>query len=105
MTIEAAEFIRRFLLHILPHRFYKIRYYGILSLRSHETTLSRCQKILNSVDEQQDIPSIDRNKLYFQHTGIDLKACPVCQKGQMRSKDNKLCFKSCLLIGILILPV
>ena len=42
MTLDAAEFIRRFLLHILPHRFYKIRYYGLLSSRNKKNCQSCC---------------------------------------------------------------
>jgi hypothetical protein len=45
MHVTALEFIRRFLLHVLPKRFYKIRYYGLLSSRHRQTKLARCQEI------------------------------------------------------------
>jgi hypothetical protein len=35
MTLDAPEFIRRFLLHVLPHGFHRIRYYGWLGVSSH----------------------------------------------------------------------
>ncbi|WP_207669366.1 transposase [Fonticella tunisiensis] len=45
MTLDALEFIRRFLLHIFPQRFIKIRYYGILSNKNRNLKLARCRKI------------------------------------------------------------
>ena len=45
MIISAFEFIRRFLLHMLPEGFLKIRYYGILSSRNLKTTLRRCKEL------------------------------------------------------------
>ena len=43
MTLPAAEFLRRFLLHVLPDRFQRIRYYGLLGNRYREQKLARCQ--------------------------------------------------------------
>ena len=48
MTITADEFIRRFLMHILPAGFMKIRYYGLLSNRNRGTKLKRCQRLAGS---------------------------------------------------------
>lgn len=45
MTLEAKEFARRFLLHVLPTRFTKIRHYGIMCSRNISTKLSRCMKL------------------------------------------------------------
>ena len=45
MTLGAFEFIRRFLLHVLPNRFVKIRHYGILSNRNRNSKLRLCQKL------------------------------------------------------------
>jgi len=45
MTLEASEFIRRFLLHVLPSRFVKIRHYGILSNRNRNIKLRLCQRL------------------------------------------------------------
>jgi len=46
MPLDAFEFIRRFLLHILPDQFKKIRHYGILSNRNRTTKLLTCKEIL-----------------------------------------------------------
>jgi Putative transposase len=46
MTLEAEEFIRRFLLHVLPEGFQRIRYYGFLANRYREQKLTRCRELL-----------------------------------------------------------
>jgi hypothetical protein len=46
MTLPAEEFIRRFLLHILPDRFVRIRYYGLLANRHRKRELERCRELL-----------------------------------------------------------
>jgi hypothetical protein len=47
MTLEAEEFIRRFLLHVLPDGFQRIRYYGFLANRYREQKLARCRELLD----------------------------------------------------------
>ena len=46
MTLPVEEFIRRFLLHVLPHRFVRIRYYGLLAHRHRDRELARCRSLL-----------------------------------------------------------
>jgi hypothetical protein len=84
ITLEAEEFIRRFLLHVLPDNFYKIRYYGILSSRNKKTKLTQCRVTLG-VKEEKAESVIEKNwqeKLY-ELTGIDVTRCPKCKKGRM----------------------
>lgn len=47
MTLDAVEFIRRFMLHILPSRFIKIRHYGFMSNSNRKTKIPLCRKLLN----------------------------------------------------------
>ena len=47
LTLCVFEFIRRFLLHVLPKGFQRIRYYGILSTRNRKTKLKKAQQLLN----------------------------------------------------------
>ena len=47
MTLEAEEFIRRFLLHVLPEGFQRIRYYGFLANRYREQKLAHCRELLD----------------------------------------------------------
>jgi Putative transposase len=46
MILEAEEFIRRFLLHVLPEGFQRIRYYGFLANRYREQKLAHCRDLL-----------------------------------------------------------
>ena len=82
MKLDVFEFIRRFLLHVLPAGFFKVRYYGIFSSRNRKTKLLRCRKILDEpLFEEKNI--IDWRNLFFQLTGIDLCVCPKCKTGRM----------------------
>ena len=82
MKLDVFEFIRRFLLHVLPTGFFKVRYYGIFSSRNRKTKLMRCMKILGErLMEQKAFH--DWRELFFDMTGIDLSICPKCKTGRM----------------------
>jgi len=55
MTLNADEFIRRFLLHVLPKGFVRIRHYGLLAGRNVDTKLADCQRLLGGVTEPNDV--------------------------------------------------
>jgi hypothetical protein len=78
MTLDADEFIRRFLLHVLPHGFMRLRHYGFLANRHKASTLRRCRELLG----QPSAPLPRRPKSVVQWmqevTGIDLTQCPHC---------------------------
>lgn len=59
MTISGIEFIRRFMLHILPNYFTKIKHYGILSNRSKKTTIALCRILIGQLTFSNYITSID----------------------------------------------
>ncbi len=85
MGVEAFEFIRRFLLHVLPDRFVKIRYYGLLAQRNRKEQLKECRSLLGVLPQDidtTDIPS-DWQELYLMITGEDLTRCPFCGEGRM----------------------
>ena len=85
MTLEAEEFIRRFLLHVLPERFQRIRYYGFLANRYREQKLAHCRELLDM--PAREPPTLDGAKDYRERyeelTGCSLWQCPVCHKGRM----------------------
>lgn len=85
MTVTAEEFIRRFVMHILPSRFVKIRHYGILSNRNRNLKLKKCKKIIGVVSSQSklSISKLNATELLFKLTGIDIKKCPFCKQGTM----------------------
>jgi hypothetical protein len=87
MTLSAEEFIRRFLLHVLPSGFHRIRYYGFLGNRYRKEKLEHCRQLLgmtpptpNSFQPQPDEDYRDR---YEKLTGHSLRECPVCHRGRM----------------------
>lgn len=82
MTLGGTEFIRRFLLHVLPDSFVKIRYYGILSHRNRATKLLQ-SKLLLGAAEPQKADNATWQDLFHRLTGIDLRICPFCKTGKM----------------------
>jgi hypothetical protein len=82
MTLKADEFMRRFLLHVLPDGFQRIRHYGFLSHRYRQARLALCRqllgvtRILAGIVRQQDKP--DYRDQYEKLTGSSLRDCPVC---------------------------
>ena len=82
MTLDAEEFIRRFLLHVLPKWFVKIRHYGILSNRNRNRKLRICQRLTLS-KIRKALPQLSSAELLKELTGIDLTVCPSCGKGHM----------------------
>ena len=85
MTLKAEEFIRRFLLHVLPSRFVRIRHFGLLANRKRKNTIALCRKILgdDNTVTQPDTPKETWQEQLLRICGIDVTRCPVCQKGRM----------------------
>jgi hypothetical protein len=88
MKLEASEFIRRFLLHVLPEKFVKVRYYGLLANRKSDTMLSRCRRLLADPNEPRNgsVPETWQEFL-LRVCGLDLLTCPFCKKGRMIKKE------------------
>jgi hypothetical protein len=81
LPFDAHEFIRRFLLHILPDGFVRIRHFGFLANRSKKQALAQCRKLLDLA--LPSCPPLSAKDLLLKLTGIDLSRCPSCQKGTM----------------------
>ncbi|MFO7986109.1 MAG: IS91 family transposase [Desulfatiglandaceae bacterium] len=89
MTLDAAEFIRRFLLHILPDGFVKIRHYGIFSTRNRKTKLTQCMALfgVRYPEQDQEKHRMPWEELLESITGVDPRICPYCGKGRMIRKQ------------------
>jgi hypothetical protein len=87
MTLSAEEFIRRFLLHVLPSGFHRIRYYGFLGNRYRKQKLEHCRQLLGMTatnpNSSQPQPDEDYRERYEKLTGHSLRECPVCHRGRM----------------------
>jgi len=83
MTLDAAEFIRRFLMHVMPRSFVRIRYYGFMANRHRAENLQQCRQLLcqEKIPETANLAETTRSA----EPGDDMAACcPACQQGQMR---------------------
>lgn len=87
VSLGAHEFIRRFLRHILPHRFVKIRHYGLMAPRNAKTKLELARKLINKAEplhndlhgHTEALPeSSTWQEILLRITGIDLTKCPSC---------------------------
>ncbi|HHJ19414.1 MAG TPA: IS91 family transposase [Gammaproteobacteria bacterium] len=74
MTLDTEEFIRRFLLHVLPNGFMRIRHYGLLANRCRKASLERIRKILAQPAKAEEHPKADEAGDY---------PCPKCHKGHL----------------------
>jgi hypothetical protein len=83
MMLDAQEFIRRFLLHVLPDGFMRVRHFGFLANRSKKQALAQCRKLLKIDAALPQIIKQSAKDLLRELTGVDLSRCPCCQKGTM----------------------
>jgi hypothetical protein len=82
MTLDAAEFIRRFLLHVIPKGFMRVRHYGFLANHSKDC-LSKCRQLMGLTPPLPLPPQRSTEELMLALTGIDIHRCPLCQKGTL----------------------
>jgi hypothetical protein len=89
MTLDADEFIRRFLRHVLPDGFQRIRHYGLLGNRARDVNLAHCRELLNAPTPRPPVLTAltDARDRYEALTGRSLRVCPVCLVGAMRRID------------------
>ena len=88
VTVAADEFLRRFLLHVLPKGYVKIRHHGLMAASNVPTRLAAARRLL-----ERDAPSApadearapaDFRELLLALTGVDLRRCPRCGELAMR---------------------
>jgi len=83
LSVKAEEFIRRFLLHILPSRFMKIRYYGFLAHANKKLCIPLLRQLINPDAELAEKLTETVEEMMLRLTGEDLSLCPECGKGTM----------------------
>ena len=79
MTLQATEFIRRFLLHVLPRGFVKIRHFGFLANRGREDNIRLCRALLDAQS-----PNVRDAAVTKQEQPNPPDRCPLCNEGRMR---------------------
>ena len=88
MTLDGAEFIRRFLIHVLPDGFHRIRYYGFLGNCHRARKLERCRELLRMAPAAPAQPLGDYRERFEALTGRSLRQCPHCHAGTMVVIDS-----------------
>jgi hypothetical protein len=92
VTVSAQTFIGRFLLHVLPKGYVKIRHYGLLSASHATTTLEQVRVLIKDSSSTTDssaaadvdpLEHLSWKELYRLLTGQDLTLCPRCGRGQL----------------------
>ncbi len=83
LTVKAKEFIRRYLLHILPPGFMKIRYYGFLAHANKKESIPLLRQLINPDAEIAERLMETVEEMMLRLTGIDVSLCPECGKGKM----------------------
>ena len=91
MTLPVTEFIRRFLLHVLPKGLVRIRHFGFLANRCRHQKISLCRRLL---DVAQAIKSHGLNPIYdspaAEQKAQPIVRCPVCKVGNLRPIERLL---------------
>ncbi len=83
MTLSAIEFVRRFLMHVLPSGFVRIRHYGLLANRHRREKLALCRELLgggaaSEVEDEEPKPRREGSDAV-----TPTRACPVCGAGRL----------------------
>jgi len=83
LTLNATEFIRRYLLHILPRGFMKIRYFGFLGHANKKMSIPLLRLLIDP-EAKIVVKSVETvQEVMMRLTGVDLSLCPECGKGKM----------------------
>jgi hypothetical protein len=85
VTMNVVEFIRRFLMHILPKRFVKIRHFGILANRNRKTKLALCRKLTKSPIYKPKFEGLKTIEVLSILKKVDVTLCPNCKKEHLKN--------------------
>jgi len=101
MTLDVSEFIRRFLLHVIPKKYMRIRHFGILANRAKKEKLKIVRGLLRASAQSASTPEKSVQQIMLELTGHDITLCPYCKKGQMTKvkefgSAKELCYQAFL---------
>ena len=83
LTVGADEFIRRFLLHVLPCGFTKIRYYGFLAHANKKTCIGLIRRLIGATTAYAQKLEESVQQMMLRLTGVDICCCPKCGEGTL----------------------
>jgi predicted Zn-ribbon and HTH transcriptional regulator len=94
LTLDAVEFLRRFLTHILPKGFMRIRHFGFLANPVRKKSIALCRQLLAVEDQHDDCAVKDDpgcetwQQLLLRLTGVDVTLCPLCKAGHLIQQET-----------------
>jgi hypothetical protein len=83
MTLDALEFVRRFLMHVLPSGFVRIRHYGLLANRHRQAKLARCRELLGATPQADTTPTDPTSPSRRESSVTPTRVCLCCGAGRM----------------------
>lgn len=83
MVLACSEFVRRFMQHVLPTGFYKIRYYGIMASANSNTKMDECFRQLNITRELSFYHGLSTYEVMEEIFGEEMFRCSCCKDGRM----------------------
>lgn len=84
VILKGVEFIRRFLMHVLPKGFVKIRHYGLLANRNKKTKLELSRELTGSPTYKAIFEGLGTEQILSIIVGRDINLCPSCGKGHLK---------------------
>jgi hypothetical protein len=87
MALDVDEFLRRFLLHVVPDRFVRIRHFGLLANRRRAALLAQCRTLL-AHRPPPPVATESVRDLMLRVTGLDIARCPVCHQGVLQPVEH-----------------
>lgn len=89
ITIRGVEFIRRFLMHILPKGFVRIRHYGLLSNRVKQKSMIYCRNLLGCQKYLSELREMTTAQILYKLFSVDINKCPDCGSTKIRTIQKK----------------
>lgn len=89
ITIRGVEFIRRFLMHVLPKGFIRIRHYGLLSNRVKQKSMIHCRNLLGCQKYLSELREMTTAQILYKLFSVDINKCPDCGSMKIRTFQKK----------------
>ena len=86
MDLDAFYFIQRFMTHIVPKRFVRIRYFGLLAHRNKKKTIEACREFYH-IAEKTETANLKWHEMYMKVTGKKISSYPACKNGTLMLKE------------------
>jgi len=86
ITLDVCEFIKRFMQHVLPPGFYKIRYFGFMAICNTKSKLAKCYNLIEKTSFLPVLQGLNALDVWRIITGKDPLCCPKCKTGKMKLK-------------------